>query len=467
MNPFLAAPNSKKLMTLIGIYLGIVASIMVSSSLSTLLPTAAADIGGADIYALASPISGILGIAAMPLYGSLGARNPALKRPLVALSMLVGALVIFSRAVAPNMMLIIVTSVFWGLVSAGIYVISFTMIRDMYDQAKAGTFLGAVGTVMSLGMLIGPVLAGFIIDNFSWRLVNHIIWVLLLLSALLVFFGVKAAKKECEDMAVSGGAFDFMGALALIAFLVGTIMSLSLGGSYLKFGTVANYALIALAVVGLVALVFIIRKKGAHAIIPSTVLADRNTLAMAAYNFFNNFSLMAAFFFIPSYVIYVLQGSATEAALTTTLISVIGVFAGPFLGRMMAKAGNSRTITTIGNVIRILVTAALLIFVRPDMPLILLYVIMFMAGLYNTQHTVTVSTTPQIQIRQEIRPLSNSVISVAQNIGGGVGVAVYTMVIAMFGLEGGMSIAFILAIVTAAGALVAGLFLKKMDASEA
>jgi NAD(P)-dependent dehydrogenase (short-subunit alcohol dehydrogenase family) len=78
-----------------------------------------------------------------------------MKRTLVSFSLFVGAAVNVVRAVAPNMMVIVISSTLWGLVSAGIYVIGFSMIRDMYDQKKAGLFLGAIGTVLSIGMLAG------------------------------------------------------------------------------------------------------------------------------------------------------------------------------------------------------------------------------------------------------------------------------------------------------------------------
>lgn len=48
-NPFAAAPSSKKMLTLIGIYACLVATIIQSATASTLLPIAAADIGGLDI----------------------------------------------------------------------------------------------------------------------------------------------------------------------------------------------------------------------------------------------------------------------------------------------------------------------------------------------------------------------------------------------------------------------------------
>ena len=134
VNPFLSASSNKKRMTLIGLYLAVIANMLVSNTNSTMLPAAAADIGGMDIYGLAQAVSGIIGVCAMPIYGFLGARNPALKRWLAGGSLLVGAAVLGIRGIATNMVIVLVANVFWGLVSAGVFAIGFTMIRDIYDK---------------------------------------------------------------------------------------------------------------------------------------------------------------------------------------------------------------------------------------------------------------------------------------------------------------------------------------------
>ena len=106
------------------------------------------------------------------------------------------------------------------------------MIRDMYDQKKAGTYLGVCGTMMAIGMLAGPVLGGFIMDAFSWRIVCHVIWPILLVGGLMVFFGVKATKEEAADMASAAGRFDVAGTIAVVVFLSALISGLSLGTSF-------------------------------------------------------------------------------------------------------------------------------------------------------------------------------------------------------------------------------------------
>lgn len=229
----------------------------------------------------------------------------------------------------------------------------------------------------------------------------------------------------------------------------------------------ASNILLAAAAVSLVALILVVRKKQSGAIIPAPVFKDRNTLCLAFANLTLNFSGMAVFFFMPTYVLYVMGGTATQASLTTTLLGVLGLVISPFLGRMIAKAGNARTVLAGGTIIRIVITACFLFFLSPSTPLWIVYVLMLLAGIYNSQQSVTFAAAPQIQIKPELRMMSNSVIQVTQSFGSAMGIAVYTLVIGMYGVADGLPVAFIIAIAAAVLALAASLLLKKLEPVQA
>ena len=89
-NPFFTAPSNKKRITLVGLYVAVIGSIMQSSTLSIMLPVAAQEIGGIEYYSLANTVTGVVSIAAMPLWGYIGTRSPAAKVHLFAASLAAG-----------------------------------------------------------------------------------------------------------------------------------------------------------------------------------------------------------------------------------------------------------------------------------------------------------------------------------------------------------------------------------------
>lgn len=55
---------------------------------------------------------------------------------------------------------------------------------------------------------------------------------------------------------------------------------------------------------------------------------------------------------------------------------------------------------------------------------------MFVAGIFNSQQTVTQSAGPQIQLTPDLRTLGNSVVQLGSNLGAGIGMAVFTLLVA-------------------------------------
>lgn len=459
--PLRSAPNRRRAATLTGIYLGLAALIVVSSGFSTFLPAAAADIGGVELYPLASGLAGVLGVAAMPMFGYFGARRPDKKPVMLAAALLGGAIILIVRATAVNMVWVIGASVFWGLASGAMFVLGYSLIRELFEKEKAGVLLGVVGTVTSVGVLIGPVLTGFIIDTAGWRLVYHFVWPFMVVAVLLIFFGARPPQGESAKHA----NFDFVGACLLTVGLTALVLALSLGSTYVPFGSLVSNALFAVTALALAALALVIRRKRAAAILPTPVLTDRNTLALFGVVTLSSFSAMAVFFFMPSYVLFVLGGSALEAGLATAFLAVAGLGLGPVLGSWMAKRNSARGVILFGTLVRIAVTVALLLVLTPSTPLWVLYLIMLIAGVYNSQQSVTASAAPQIQIAPSLRVMGNSLIQVGQVLGAGLGLAVFTTIIGAMGPEAGTPIALITAIVAAVGVGASALFLREPTAS--
>lgn len=460
MNAFLNAPESKKRNSLLALYVGIIGSIFVSATQSTMLPVAALEIGGADIYPLVSTLTGVVGVLLMPLYGYFAAKNPAIKTPLFSLSMLLGAISIFSRCLVSNMWMIIIPGLLYSFASSAIYILGYSIIRDIYGPQKAGVYLGLVATFQSVGMLVGPVICGIIIDTVGWRCVNHMIWPFMLASSVLSFFGVRVKKEDVSGN--QAGSFDFAGAVSLVLLLGGLILALSLGSSFAPFGSLFSNTLFAVAAVGLVGLILTIRKKGDKCIVPVGVLKDKTTICLSGATLFLNWSTMAAYFFIPSFCLRVLNAPATQAGLSTTMISMAGLFMGPIYGKLIGKSGNARGVLSLTTLLRIVVTVAFIFLLNEKTPILLIYILMFISGFYTSAVGVSFAVAPQLQIAAEHRMQSNSIIQVCQNFGSSVGTAIYTLVISILGVAQGMKMAFVIALVCAVLGLLFVLPLKAL-----
>lgn len=461
MNCFENVPVNKKRLSLLAVYIMVFGSVIQSGTDSVVLPLAAAEIGGTEYYALAKAFSAVAAAIVMPLFAYLMSKDPSKKNRMFVLSALSGTICIFLRAIAPHMAVIVAAGVLHGIFSSGVYVVGYSIIRDLYDQKTAAKYLGFVGTINSVGTLIGPILSGVLIDALGWRVLCHVIWIVILISALLGAAGVKVSREEAKPLAVESGSFDVSGALFLSCFLGALNLFLALGSSLIPFGSMVSNVLLVISIIGLLGLIYTIRKKGSNCIVPIGVLTDRNTLILTIDSFLMNFSLVAIFFFIPSYILYVLEGSATQSGLTSTLIAVAGLFMSPVFASIIGKTGSARGPLTIGMILRIVIHIVFIVILSPHTNILVIYVLMLIAGFYQSQHTSTMSVAPQVQIAADKRAQGNAMIQVAMAIGSSIGSAVYSMLIASKGIIDGLKIAFILAALAAAIVLVISQFLIK------
>ena len=452
------------MMTVIGVYVAVITSILVSSSTSILLPAAAIEIGGLEFYPLATSLAGALGIALMPLYGFVSAKIPSSKRMLSVFSFALAGVIIFARGLVNDMWAIIIPSFFLTVYSPAIYVLGYSTIRDMYDTKQAGVFLGLAATMQSVGILAGAPLVGLLTDLAGWRVPFFVLGPLFILAALLVLFGVKVTKDQVRDMVSTSASFDFPGAAAIVIFLAALILALSLG-RLAPFGSPVNNVLLIIAAVALIALIVDIVKKKEKAIVPSTVLSDGNTLSLASFNFFGNFSIMSLYIFLPLYATYVLMQTSTMAGLTLTCMSIAGLFMGPIYGRMIGKAANARFVALLTTGIRILVYVAFILLLGPTTSIYLVFALMLVLGFASCGGGVVPAVGPQVQLAPDKRQLGNSLIQLGSGFGSSVGIAIYTMVIGAAGVADGMTTSLIIATAALVIMLLTSLPLKKLPST--
>ena len=327
--------------------------------------------------------------------------------------------------------------------------------------------------MMSIAMLAGPFLGGIVIDRIGWRVWCWILCAILVIAFLIVMMGVKVSKEEVEHLARKGGKFDFAGAIVITIFLGCLIIALSMGGSYVRFGTPLNTGLLVAALVALVVLVFIVRSKQNDAIIPIDALKDRNTLVLTGANFLHNFGAMTISFFIAGFIMRQLTedpicltlGPALAAGVASALMAVLGLFLGPIFGKKIAEAGTAKGVMTLGNIFRVIVMAAFVFVLVPGVPVWVIYVLMFLAGVFNSQQQATQSAAPQIMLTPQLRTVGNSTIQLGQNLGAGIGMAVFTLLVGM-DPAGGMRTCMIVALVAWIILLFITFLLKKPESDE-
>lgn len=231
-----------------GIFLGTIDGSIVNAALPTLV-----DELGTSFAAVQWVVLGyLLTLASLTLgIGRLGDMTG--KKPIYTAGFALFTFGSMLCGLAPSVGFLIGFRVVQGLGAAMIFALGFAIITEAFPREERGRALGITGSIVSIGIAIGPALGGIIIDALSWR------WIFLVNLPVGVI-GVWTAMRFIPAVQPPGGQrFDFAGAAAFFVTLLSVMLGLTLAQD-LGFSHGAVVGLLVLFVVALGAFVAIERR---------------------------------------------------------------------------------------------------------------------------------------------------------------------------------------------------------------
>ena len=130
---------------------------------------------------------------------------------------------------APTIGFLIAFRVIQGCGAVMVQSLGMGIVTEAFPRAERGRALGIMGTIVSIGISIGPTLGGFLIGTVGWRAI-------FLVNLPVGVVGVYLVRRFIPDWRPPGGQrFDRAGA----AILLGALVMLSLG---LTFGPDAGWS---------------------------------------------------------------------------------------------------------------------------------------------------------------------------------------------------------------------------------
>ncbi|KAA3643389.1 MAG: MFS transporter [Chloroflexi bacterium] len=101
--------------------------------------------------------------------------------------------------------------------------LGFAIVTESFPPQERGRALGINGSLVSIGIVTGPVLGGFIIENLNWH------WIFFV-NLPIGIIGTIMALRFIPDFHPEGGQrFDFAGAITLFISLLALLLGLTLG----------------------------------------------------------------------------------------------------------------------------------------------------------------------------------------------------------------------------------------------
>ena len=319
------------LLTITGVMLAMFLAAVSQINIATAMPRIVVDLGGFDRYTWAATAYLVASAIAIPIAGRLA--DIFGRRIFFVLGLAIFMIGSIPAGLSQSMNQLIASRAVMGVGGGVLMANSFAAAADLFPPAERGRYIGLIGLVYGMASVIGPPLAGFITDNFSWN------WVFLLnvpagipvLWLLVRTFPRIAPKDEKQRL-------DYPGMVALALAVASLMIALSFCGVHdrwdsLQVGGLLGFGL-AMAVIFLV-----IESKSDSPIMPLEIYGNRAVAISVAVTVLTGFGLHSTALFAPLFFQGVLGSTATgSGGLLTPMM--LGMVVGAIVsGRRLSGTG--------------------------------------------------------------------------------------------------------------------------------
>ncbi len=259
----------------------------------------------------------------------------------------IGGFVVFAAAslgagFAANGDQLILWRVLQGVGSAFLFANSAAVVTDAFPREQLGVAMGANTMVAAVGLVLGPVLGGALV-NISWHLV---FW----FNVPLALAGAAWAAVVLRELAKQDGerGLDLAGTVTFVVGLTALVLAVSRGGLSGWDGAIVIIGF-ALAAVLLPAWV-LIERRGRAPMLDLSIFSDRMFAAASVATFINGLVRFALMFIF----VFYFQGAQGDSPLTAGLklspLAIGMLVASPLAGRYADRHG-SRALAAAGMLI--------------------------------------------------------------------------------------------------------------------
>lgn len=256
------------------------------------------------------------------------------RRRLLYAGMLLFGVASTGAGLAGSLAALVAWRVLQGIACAALYTTSAAIVAHAFPEQQRGRALGLLFAANGLGLAVGPVAGGLLVDALGWRAV-FLLNVPLLLAAFALCLG-RVAESRGEE---SGQRFDLAGLLLLSCGLPGVLLAVSEGA---RWGWTAPATLACGGLGLLLLLTFVqVERKVAAPLLQLSLFANGRFLVASLANFALAFFYCAAFFLLPLYLGTVRAQGSSQIGWLLLPITAVMALVSPQAGKLADRFGTT------------------------------------------------------------------------------------------------------------------------------
>jgi EmrB/QacA subfamily drug resistance transporter len=245
---------------------------------------------------------------------------------------------------APVLSMVLALRVLQAVGNGLIMVAAPALVTTIFPAETRGQALGYMTGIATLGMVMGALGGGVLVDSFGWRAIFLGRVPLCLLTALLAINALREASQRLQQ------AYDLRGAVTLFIGLVAFIFYLTLGG---RHGWTTPYVLVLLLLAVLAVLAFVyVETTVSQPVFDLTLLRHRVLAPVVLAAFFMHLAVFVNWFILPFYVSDTLGANAKTLGFLLMLMMGVNAVAAP-LGGWLSDRMPPAYVTTLALLIAV------------------------------------------------------------------------------------------------------------------
>jgi len=318
---------------------------------------------------------------------------------------------------------LIISRVIQGLGAGMVQPLGMAIITREFPLKQRGLALGFWAIAAAASVSFGPLIGGYLVDNFSWQLifdVNVPVGILALLFTIII---------QREFVSPNARKFDYIGFISVIIFLPVLLYALSEGNAQTNSaGWTAPYILACFAISGIALTVFLTRELTTkYPLLDLRLLRDRNFAMSNLLMFVFSIGMFGSTFLLPLFLQNSLGYTALQSGAVFLPVGIIQGLFSPISGWFSDKV-NPKVPIVVGVgllVISFFLNSNLSFLTEHSYIMTSLYLRGLGMGLIFTP----LSTLSLLTIPREKMAQASGIMNTIRQIGGSLGVALLSTIL--------------------------------------
>jgi EmrB/QacA subfamily drug resistance transporter len=321
-------------------------------------------------------------------------------------------------ALAPSAGALIAARALQGAGAAIVAPLTLTLLSDAFPPNRRGVALGIWSGVSGLGVALGPLVGGIVVDGLAWQ---YVFWINVPVGLALL----PAARRVLTESHGPAPELDLgglaLGTLGLLGVVFGIVRGNPEGwGSPVVVGSLA-------AGVALLVAFVVYESRVKHPMLPMRFFRSRGFAATNAVSLIMYFGIFGSIFFLTQ-VFQTAQGySALESGLRTLPWTAMPIFVAPVAGLLSDRIG-SRPLMVAGLALQAVAVGWIATVVTVDTPYLELVPAFVMGGAGMALVFAPAANAVLASVRPEEAGQASGATNAIREVGGVMGVAILVAV---------------------------------------